>query len=139
MGEEVYGEQWSKDDQFFKQKLPRVDLSSIDKYVQNVLSHVSDQTSIPLPELFETHYSVIARMKVSSKADVKQIKISVNSTQLKLKGIYDREEKLIKLPCCVEAAYCKALLKNGILEVKMPKVKHNSSYYEVPIHHLRME
>ena len=114
--------------------LNQFDLSSIQKYVQNAISSMSSIEEAKLSsEVFETHTDVIARIKLPSKLHPRNVRVHVNTMNLKLEGLLEGKEKIFNLPCTVNAGISTALFKQGVLEIKMPKLKPRDRYHEVPV------
>jgi len=135
-------EKWAQGDSFFNGKSPfsyvnpleKLDLSSLHNYVQNAISRVSMGEPALISEVFETHQYAIAKIKISKKLYSNQLRVFVNYNQIKLEGLTGYKAQIINLPCHVEASNCKAIYRQGILEIKLPKVKYKNYYHEVFIH-----
>jgi HSP20 family molecular chaperone IbpA len=130
---------WTDQDSFFNKKFPfgdvnpleKFDLSSISAYVQNVLSNVPHVDAMQDAETFETHHWVIVQIKLPKKQHPKNLRVLVNAHHIKIKGQTEGEGQLIKLPCSVVPTAAKAQFKQGILEIKMPKVKYKEHFHQV--------
>jgi hypothetical protein len=137
--DESTNKKWTDQDSFFGKKFPfgdvnaleKFDLSSINAYVQNVLSNVPHSGALLSPETFETHHWVIVQIKLPKKVHPKNLRVFINARNIKIKGQDEGDEQLIKLPCSVVPAESKAQFKQGILEIKMPKVKYKEHFHEV--------
>jgi len=130
---------WTNQDSFFDKKFPfhqanpleNYDLSSIHSYVQNVLSQVAVGDEKLIVEVFETHQSVIAQIKIPKQLNPRSLKIWVKTSHIKIERTQDNKEQLISLPSNVDSNTSKAVYKQGILEVRMPKLKARDRYQEV--------
>jgi HSP20 family molecular chaperone IbpA len=137
--DESTNKKWTDRDSFFGKKFPfgdvkpleNFDLSSIKAYVQNVLSNVPHSDAILSPEIFETLHVVIVQIKLPKKLNPKNLQVLINAHNIKIKGQSEEEGQLIKLPCSVIPAASKAHYKQGILEIKMPKVRYKEHFHEV--------
>ncbi|MEX2461452.1 MAG: Hsp20/alpha crystallin family protein [Paenibacillaceae bacterium] len=130
---------WTNQDSLFNKKFPfhntnpleNYDLSSIHTYVQNVLSQVAvDELKLRV-EIFETHQSVIAKIKIPKHLDPRSLKIWVNTSHIKMERTQDNKEQMINLPSRVDSNTSKAVYKQGILEIRIPKLKARDRYHEV--------
>jgi HSP20 family molecular chaperone IbpA len=130
---------WTDRDSFFNKEFPfrdvnpleNFDLSSINAYVQNVLSNVSHSDTMLSSETFETHHSVIVQLKLPKKVHPKNLRVLINAHNIKINGQNEGEGQLIKLPCSVVPTGSKAQYKQGILEIKMPKVRFKEHFHEI--------
>jgi HSP20 family protein len=95
----------------------------------------------PLIEMFETATEVIVRAELLN-VDPKAVEITVNEDILTLKGetkheaehkernyiyrefAYGEFTRTLRLPTAVKGAEAKAVYKDGVLEVTMPKAEH---------------
>ncbi|MGB9887591.1 MAG: Hsp20/alpha crystallin family protein, partial [Moorellales bacterium] len=104
----------------------------------------------PNIELFDTDNEVVFRADLPG-VDPKELEVEVQERELTIKGQL-REEKetqaenyyhaerrygsffrRVPLPVPVKAAESKAAYKNGVLEVRMPKLQPRQKGYRVPI------
>lgn len=114
--------------------LESYDLSSIQSYVQNVLSQVSTMDDALLKaEVFETHQWVIAKIKISSQILARSLRIRVNSHHMVISRTQNSKDQIIHFPCKVNPLARKSVYKSGILEIRMPKLKYKERYHEVEL------
>ncbi|GIP33177.1 Hsp20/alpha crystallin family protein [Paenibacillus sp. J2TS4] len=96
----------------------------IQNYVQGLIAdqipEVKGTEWSPDPEIFETHRSVFVRFKLPEEIDPYLLKIRVQPASLRLDGWADKELN-IKLPALVAASRSKAVMKEGVVEIRMPK------------------
>jgi HSP20 family molecular chaperone IbpA len=140
--EQSTDKRWGNLDPFFNNKffndanpLEGIDLSSINNYVQNAISHVmpSETTIHPdvHPDIFETHNFVIVKLKLPKNVNPSNIRLFIQANHIKLEGWANEKEQIIKLPSSVQSTKSKALFKQGVLEIKMPKIKFRDRFHEV--------
>lgn len=87
-------------------------------------------------ETFETHSNVIVRVSVPPDVHVKNIHVYAGSTQLKLEQDPSRKKLYIDLPRPVEGAAAKAVYKDRILEIRLPKLDEADIFQEVRVRYL---
>ncbi|WP_281887995.1 Hsp20/alpha crystallin family protein [Paenibacillus sp. YYML68] len=138
---------WKQFEQFFGGKLPFAssqaanpgDLSWIDGYIKEVLQKSMPRAEVQQlkhhyhTELFETHKSVIAKIHVPDKAEARKIRVLVNMSVLRLDGLPDNRSQTLRLPSLVMPGTCKAVYKNGILQLHMRKQTSENPFYEIDI------
>jgi hypothetical protein len=137
--DESTNNKWANPDIFFNKKFPftndnpleNYDLSSINSYVQKVLSQVSTGDAMLGAEIFETHLSVIAKIKIPNQMQLKNLRFWVNANHIKIERSPDGREQILNLPSIVDPLAKKAVYKKGILEIRIPKVKYKDRYHEV--------
>ncbi|MEB3100877.1 hypothetical protein [Ferviditalea candida] len=88
----------------------------------------------PNSEVFETHRSVIARIKVSDREDIYGLRLSGSRLKLKLDGIKNMDPVEINLPAAVNHRGTRARYKDGVLEVRMPKETETETDRPIRIH-----
>ena len=129
---------WTNDS-FFNKKFPfnhanpleNYDLSAINSYVQNVLSQATVGEVMLNAEVFETHQSVIAKIKLPKQLHPRNLRIRINANHIKIEKTENNVEQIIHLPCRVDPNGRKAVYKKNILEIRIPKVKAKDRYHEV--------
>lgn len=87
----------------------------------------------PSPEIFETHRSVIARFKLPENTDIHQFDVKVTPNQLKLKHMEDSEFQAFALPTLVSGTGSRAVCRDHIVEVRMPKDRTHQKERDIPI------
>ncbi|WP_144932621.1 Hsp20/alpha crystallin family protein [Paenibacillus sp. 32O-W] len=110
------------------------DSNWIQNYVQSLLKEripeaVPAQWN-PQPEVFETHRSVFVRFELPEEIDPYMLKIRVYPASLQMEGWGEREYK-VKLPALVSANRSKAVMKDGIVEIRMPKTSRKGKGKEL--------
>lgn len=112
-----------------------------------LLSEVAEQLEVRAPrvDLFDGEENVVIRAEIPG-VDKKDLEVSVNDTSVTIKGKVVRETKEEKgeyyrceigsgefvrtliLPCAVDGSKAKAHLKDGILELTLPKVEKSKRH-----------
>lgn len=108
--------------------IPNQDSSWIEDYVKGVLSQVlPDDTiqnhSIPIrlrPDVIDTHHYIIVRAKIPEHANTRNMKVFFNTGQVRLSGLTEKEE-VVSLPSPGRYNGSKAIFKDDILEIRIPK------------------
>jgi HSP20 family molecular chaperone IbpA len=122
-------------------KINHRDTSWVSDYVGQLLktSKVADTAVDPIrsiaglnADLYETHQSVICRIRVPEGADIYSLRVWVHSRHLKLEGLPGkRQTRTIALPASVNSKACRATYKDDVLEIRMPKDRRKPIYREV--------
>jgi HSP20 family molecular chaperone IbpA len=122
-------------------KVNHRDASWVSDYVNQLLktSRVADPSADPIrtvtglnADIYETHTSVICRIRVPADADIYSIRVWVHSRHLKLEGLPGkRHTQTIALPASVNSKSCSAIFKKDVLEIKMAKDRRKPIYREV--------
>ncbi|NDI37206.1 Hsp20/alpha crystallin family protein [Chengkuizengella sediminis] len=129
-----------------------LDLSWIDKYVSDTIEKAFSRTSSTSnvdsskpttntntgelkTDLLDIHHYLIAKIYIPKHIDHKKIKLGLNSNKLKIKGLPSGNSQTIDLPTHIDTYDTKAIYKNQILEVRMPKVPDDDEdYNSVKVH-----
>lgn len=82
-------------------------------------------------EVFETHDFIIARIEVPEDIDPEHLKVYFLTNELKVEGV-DSETQRIQLPRNGLYKGSKAIYKEGILEIKIPK-RARERFQEIPV------
>lgn len=113
----------------------------IDEYIQDILSQIlpfnpksSARRTRIKPDIFETHHSVIVRLRIPEGVNVKRLRLFLSTNQVCISGLHEREE-VISLPALCRYSGCKAQLKDDILEIRIAK-ELNEPYREIDIQYL---
>lgn len=138
-----------KDFNPFNKDTPNMNDFSIENYIKQVLSQSMPSSLLPNLfnesekndgndhkennykqrrnyQVFELHYFVIVRIEIEPHIDVNDLKIYHTSNQLILEGLPDKNgKKVIPLPAVVHHKGTKAIFKDHILEISIPKGKDN--------------
>lgn len=138
---------WKNFEQFFGGKVPFVEnLSSggepmawVESYVKNVLKQALPNMEAPSlkhhfhTELFETHNNVIVKVHVPDKGQARKLRVLVNVSQVKLEGLPDKNTQTIRLASLVVPDSCKAVYRNGILQLHIRKQSVDNPFQEIDI------
>jgi len=137
---------WKSFEQFFGAKLPPMspdkmnDAGWIENYVQDALkqafpSNGEQGTSSGKynTEIFETHNNVIVKIYIPDKSHLKNMRVLVGANLVKLEGIPGKTNQMIKLGTRVVESTCKAVYRNGILQLHMRKMADEDYFYEARI------
>lgn len=73
--------------------------------------------------VFQTHGSVFVRMRLPKRTNPSAIRVLASPSQVKVKGIAGRAPLTVRLPAFVRVSQGKARIKDGILEIRLPKAK----------------
>lgn len=122
---------WGSFEEFFEGKQPskqsmKKDFSAqVDYYVQSILnnefkSHKVRTEKNLLYQLFETNQDFVLNISVPEHIS-EDLSVNVGSNQIKINGLPDGKEKIIKLPGPVNNRGCHAQYINGILEIRYKK------------------
>jgi HSP20 family molecular chaperone IbpA len=137
--DESTNKKWANPDIFSNKNFPftndnpleNYDLSSIQSYVQDVLSKATTGDAMLSAEIFETHQSVIAKIKIPSHLPPQNLRVWVSANHIKIEKSPEGKEQILNLPCSVDPNGKKTLYKKGILQIRIPKVKYKDRYHEV--------
>jgi HSP20 family molecular chaperone IbpA len=99
----------------------------------NKTMNMTQPTSSLNFNVFETHTYVIARAKLSKGTDLGGIRILAGSNELLVKGLPEGDDKVIALPGRVRPNESKAVYKNGVLEIRMPRDEEQEAFIELPV------
>jgi HSP20 family molecular chaperone IbpA len=118
----------------------------VDRYVKGILAEAvpdsaaanfkpsaapSRQTAVAC-NVFETHRAVIVRVKLSGGPASRDVRVFGTAYELRLAGLPGGEARTIKLPVPVRLDGAKAICKEQILEVTLPK-ESESPVKEIPV------
>ncbi|HET7627332.1 MAG TPA: Hsp20/alpha crystallin family protein [Bacillales bacterium] len=81
-------------------------------------------------DVFETHHSMIARLKLPDDIRPENITVHFLPNELKIDGL--REPHVIRLPVNGSFKGSKAVYQNGVLEIRVPK-RTGERYQQIPI------
>ncbi|MFX3633629.1 MAG: Hsp20/alpha crystallin family protein [Candidatus Pristimantibacillus sp.] len=82
---------------------------------------------------FETHHFVIVKFPLPAKVDRNELRVFVREDRIRIEGLPESRIETIKLPKPVKPQICKALVKEGILQVKLRKRPGSRTYHEAVI------
>lgn len=114
------------------------DMSWVKEYVDNVMKQAfsgqfageSNRNSVK-SDVFETHHSIIIRIKVPDDIVAENVRVLFHTNELKVEGIASQPQ-MIKLPANGLYKGSKAMYKNSVLEVRIPK-RNRETFQEIPI------
>ncbi|MCS7464413.1 Hsp20/alpha crystallin family protein [Paenibacillus doosanensis] len=111
----------------------------VEDYVRNVLEQTlpnTDYTARTGPyqtEIEETHQHVRVNIQVPDPNTAKQLKVYVAPRQMKIEYKGEHGIQLIRLPQLVIPSSCKAVYKEGILQIHIRKDDMDEQFREVDI------
>jgi HSP20 family protein len=124
---------WSMMEQLFQDGFPfhssaipstaGVDTQWLERVVQDALtpSTVSNNKQ-PYPHTqFETHKSVIIRIRLPRSIHPELLRLYVGASTLRIEGFPNQYEKKVRLPCEVKRNGIRSIFKDDILEIRMVK------------------
>ncbi|MEF3307626.1 Hsp20/alpha crystallin family protein [Paenibacillus sp. GYB004] len=137
---------WKSFEQFFGARLPQIpadrlkDTNWIESYVQDAIKQAFPQNSeLNLSskrysaEVFETHNSVIVKISIPDQTQAKNARVKVGANVVKLEGLPGKGSQLIKLGSAVIESSCKAVYKDGVLQLHLRKRADDDFFHEAPI------
>ncbi|HEX6923101.1 MAG TPA: Hsp20/alpha crystallin family protein [Bacillales bacterium] len=115
------------------------DMSWVKDYVEDVMSQAfpgqfkdgAHRNGNIKSDVFETHHSMIIRMDVPEDIIPENVKVMFHTNELKVEGIASQPQ-IIKLPGNGLYKGSKAIYKNHVLEIRIPK-RSRGQYQEIPI------
>ncbi|MDF2963721.1 MAG: hypothetical protein K0S39_5456 [Paenibacillus sp.] len=120
-------------------KLTNDNSTWVEQYVRHILRQsipALDQTEWETPyntEITETHHTIILKISIPDRTEAKNIRIFAASTQVKLEGNGKEHFQLIRLPHPVVPANCKAVYKDGIMQLHIRKQDKDEPFYEIDV------
>ncbi|MFD0682150.1 MULTISPECIES: Hsp20/alpha crystallin family protein [unclassified Paenibacillus] len=84
-------------------------------------------------EITETEHALLIKINIPSLTDARNIKTYVAVNQVKLEANDHDKLQLIRLPHPVIPTSCKAIYKNGILQLHIRKQSKDEQFYEVDV------
>jgi len=82
-------------------------------------------------ELFQTHHHLIVRFRVPERIKARRLRVFAGVQKLRVEGLPGDEAQTVELPAFVSPSSCRALFKDGVLQVKLAKRKINDRFEEV--------
>lgn len=138
------GFDWKSFEQFFGGKFPlsqtelNRDTSWVDRVVKDVMAKALPQ---PLEmnllgkqlrtEVFETHNNIIVKVYIPDKEQARSIRPFLSMNKLKLEGLENGKSQSVKLTSPIIPKSCKAVYKDGVLQLHVKKLKRNGPMHEV--------
>ncbi|SDC77126.1 hypothetical protein SAMN02799630_01440 [Paenibacillus sp. UNCCL117] len=139
---------WKQFEQFFGGKMPLAptpsipgDLSWIDGYIKDIMKQAMPQAQVQSQslkhhfhtEVFDTHRNVIVKVHIPDKSQARKIRVMLNVSTLRLEGLPQDRTQTVRLPSLVSATSCKAVYRNGILQLHMRKQSTENPFYEIDV------
>lgn len=142
---------WRQFDQFFGGKLPFAPSGSsgkgeglawIESYVQDVMKQAMPTVSSTgserakhhiHTETFETHNNVIVKIHVPDREQARKIRVSLSVNSVRLEGLPSNKEQIIKLHRLINPGSCKAVYRDGIIQLHMRKHTADHHFHEIDI------
>lgn len=143
--------QWKQFEQFFGTKFPFPaqgsldDLTWVEPYVQDALNQTLSKSftrtkrhpSTPMEsETFETVTHVIVKIYISEKAKAKNTKVRAGIYQVRLEEGIGIQKSVISLPAPVIPKSCRAIYKDGIMQLQFKKENVDHYFHEVHVQFL---
>jgi hypothetical protein len=137
---------WKTFEQWFGGKLPpfpehrKGDMAWVEQYVQDILKKAFPQ-SLDLnlfrtpyrTEVFETHNSVVVKIHIPDRSQARKVRAFVGINRVKLEGLPDNRQQTVPLNAHVIPDSCKAVYKDGVLQLYIRKTSINDRLQEVNI------
>lgn len=142
---------WKQFEQFFgsafpvPKNMPLNDLSWIEPYVQNTLHQILSATTTgkpqvsadaPSSETFETVNHVIVKVRIPEKTRARNTKVYAGMQSVRIEEGIGVRKDIIPLPVPVIPESCKAVYKNGVLQLRLKKQQTDDRFYEVKVRFL---
>lgn len=108
----------------------------ISDYVQEAIGRAMpalEGVASSYPEIFETHNFVIVKIKLPAGTDNTRLELKAKADRLQVAGIPGRGVLEQKLPCLVAAPHGRALVRNGVLQIKLRKLQADNRYWTIGI------
>jgi len=134
---------WKSFEQFFGGNPPTLPSGATDKlnwlegYVQDVLKQNFPQNLQSLilsrrypVEVFETLNTIVVKIEIPDKAQIKNLRVLAQTNQVTLEK-NENAPQIIKLGTSVIPASCKAIYRNGILQLQFKKQPDDDHIHEV--------
>ncbi|MFD1955886.1 Hsp20/alpha crystallin family protein [Paenibacillus thailandensis] len=87
----------------------------------------------PSVSTFETHHFVIVKFKLPPGTRQQDLQLLVKSDKVKIQGLPEGKTETVKLPAPVLPRKCRALAKDGILQIKLRKRLNGNKYIAADI------
>lgn len=140
---------WKNFEQFFGGKVPFADvtgqgepMSWVENYVKDVMKQTMPKVELSglkhhvHTELFDTHNNLIVKAHIPDQQQARKVRVLVSSNQVRLENLPEDASQTIKLNSLVVEGSCKAVYKNGILQLHMRKLAAEQPYREVDVRFL---
>jgi HSP20 family molecular chaperone IbpA len=143
---------WKRFEEFFNAEFPipahasPEDLSWIEPYVQKTIArvlastHAMDGNRPHAPphetETFETLTHVIVKVRIPDRNRARNTNVYAGPNEIRLEEGRGVRRTTIPLPALVLPETCKAVYKNGILQLQLKKRNMEAATHPVPIRYL---
>ncbi|WP_159887695.1 Hsp20/alpha crystallin family protein [Paenibacillus puerhi] len=137
---------WKQFEQFFGGKIPFPpassfpgDLSWVEGYIKDIMKQAMPQAEVKSlkhhyhMEVFETHKNVIVKVHIPDQAQARKARVLLNVSTLRLEGLPQEKTQTVRLPSLISPATCKAVYRNGILQLHMRKQSAEHPFYEIDV------
>jgi len=84
-------------------------------------------------KVFQTHNHVIVRVHIPQEVHYKNVKAYASGHMLKIEQDPSRKKMYIKLPAAVDSGRARAIYKERVLEIRIPKLDEAEMYQEIPV------
>lgn len=142
------GQFWRNFEQFFGGQLPDLPLDKaqdpewVRAYVNSVMRQAFTSSgkqgqgqgqggAFQQTELFETHNSVIVKVYVPDRKTAGELSVYAGIRQIKLDYGANKGEQIVRLVSHVVPESCRAVYKNGILQLHLRKAQISDRMHEV--------
>ncbi|MFC4777426.1 Hsp20/alpha crystallin family protein [Paenibacillus sp. GCM10023252] len=84
-------------------------------------------------QFFETHHFVVVKFTLPANTEPEQLRLFIREDLVRLDGLPGGKQEKIKLPKRVQPRRCRALVQDGVLQIKLRKRPGTRTYHEAPI------
>lgn len=136
---------WSRFEQFFGGQLPSMPPDGlknpawIDHVIQDVMkrafpgtAEVGARSPKYRSELFETHSQVLVKCHIPAK-EARALQVKAGISRVRLEGDNGEAQQTIRLPAPVEPESCRAVYRQGVLQIQLKKNRNSTRLHAVPI------
>ncbi|TBL73055.1 Hsp20/alpha crystallin family protein [Paenibacillus thalictri] len=141
---------WGAFEKFFGGKLPfsptggGENMAWVENYVKEVMKQALPSATAQIKsadnpihtELFETHNSVVLKAHIPDRTMAKQVNVLVGEHQVRLENLPNKGKQTVRLNNLVNPDSCRAVYKNGILQLHMRKQTYGDYYHSVDVRFL---
>ncbi|WP_425271760.1 Hsp20/alpha crystallin family protein [Paenibacillus protaetiae] len=99
------------------------------KALPDVANVMPGPSGSPDAKAFETHHFVIVKYTLPPGTERDQLQVLVKADKVKIKGLPEGKTEVIKLPKPVFPKQCRALVRGGVLQVKLKKRPGGELYH----------
>lgn len=104
--------------------------ASIASAMADLLQDKSEQI-----EQFETHRSIIIKLKLPHRQQLNDMHLQLNDAHMKISGWRQHDIQTIRFPTAVWPKTAKAVYRNGVLQIQIRKKEKRSSYHVINVDH----